>query len=167
MVHQLPHLSLNFAMPKSQTFARPLRLSSTLDDFKSLHGYHSVNVYPLLPVLSLSCELCVWLQIMMVLKSGNFCGQVPVQNLWVRVVVQISQCIRHIQGHLEKLHDTTQQLRNDSAITGYGCSQLHSADMLKTCTDAEVEVPVAILLRSEVMLRWSMCIGRTMVCHVA
>ena len=29
-------------MPKSQTFARPLRLSNTLEDFKSLHGYHSI-----------------------------------------------------------------------------------------------------------------------------
>jgi hypothetical protein len=31
------HLSLNFAMPKSQTFARPRLSRRTLDDFRSLH----------------------------------------------------------------------------------------------------------------------------------
>ena len=56
MVHPLPHLSLNFAMPKSQTFARPLRFSSTLDDFKSLHSCHSLNVCFLSLMLSLSRE---------------------------------------------------------------------------------------------------------------
>ena len=34
-------LSLNLAMPKSQTFARPFPLRSTLDDFRSLQSkYH-------------------------------------------------------------------------------------------------------------------------------
>ena len=89
------------------------------------------------------------------------------QNLWVRVVVQISQCIRHVQRHLEKLHDTTQHLRGDSPISRYGCSRLHRADMLMTCTDAGLKVPVAILVRSEVLPRWGMCTGCTMMWYVA
>jgi len=44
-------LSLNLAMPKSQTFARPLRLRSTFDDFRSLHRHrlqptHSIPTSP-------------------------------------------------------------------------------------------------------------------------
>ena len=68
------------------------------------------------------------LQIMM-FETGKFCGQVPVQNLRVRVVVQISQCIRHIQGHLEKLYGTTQQLRVTVRTAGMAAADC----MVLTC----------------------------------